>query len=114
MSETLKQVIWLRRLIAILEGHQNELVTVPMLYGDNKGAVRGTRGASNTSKIKHIDIAHHHIIDEVKKGTIKTYRVPGEHMLADRMTKHLPRDSFERNIATIGIREVVYIDLGEC
>jgi hypothetical protein len=107
MSEALKQVIWLRRLIALLEGHQNELVTVPMLYGDNKGAVQGTRGASNTSKIKHIDIAHHHIIDEVKKGTIKTYWVPGEHMLADGMTKPLPRDSFERNRAAIGIREVV-------
>ena len=107
MSEALKQVIWLRRLIAILEGHQNELVTVPMLYGDNKGAVQGTQGASNTSKIKHIDIAHHHIIDEVKKGTIKTYWVPGEHMLADGMTKPLPRDSFEWNRAAIGIREVV-------
>lgn len=107
MSEALKQVIWMRRLIAILEGHQNELSTVPMLYGDNKGAVQLTRGISNTSKIKHIDIAHHHIIDEVKKGTIKTYWVPGEHMLADGMTKPLPRDSFERNRAAIGIREVV-------
>jgi hypothetical protein len=107
MSEALKQVIWLRRLIAILEGHQNELATIPMLYGDNKGAVQGTHGSSNTSKIKHIDIAHHHIIDEVKKGTIKTYWVPGEHMLADGMTKPLPRDSFERNRTAIGIREVV-------
>ena len=33
--------------------------------------------------------------------------VPGEHMLADGMTKPLPRDSFERNRAAIGIREVV-------
>jgi hypothetical protein len=107
MSEALKQVIWLRRLIAILEGHQNELATIPMLFGDNKGAVQGTRGSSNTSKIKHIDIAHHHIIDEVKKGTIKTYWVPGEHMLADGMTKPLPRVSFERNRAAIGIREVI-------
>ena len=39
ISEALKQVIWLRRLIAILKGHQNELLTVPMLYRDNKGAV---------------------------------------------------------------------------
>jgi hypothetical protein len=107
MSEALKQVIWLRRLIAILEGHKDDLATVPMLYGDNKGAVQGTRGTSNTSKIKHIDIAHHHIVDEVKKGTIKTYWVPGENMLADGMTKPLPRDKFERNRAAIGIRKVV-------
>ena len=69
--------------------------------------IQGTHRASNTSKIKHIDIAHHHIIDKVKKGTIKTYWVPGEHMLADEMIKPLPRDSFERNRAAIGIREVV-------
>ena len=107
LSEDLKQIIWLRRLISILEGHQNEMATVSMLYGDNKGAVQGTHGASNTSKIKHIDIAHHHIVDEVKKGKIRTYWVPGEHMLADGMTKGLPRVLFERNRAAISIREVV-------
>jgi hypothetical protein len=51
MSEALKQVIWLRKLIAILEGTQNELVTVPMLYGDNKGAVQGTHGTSMANVI---------------------------------------------------------------
>ena len=73
VSEALEQVIWLRRLIAILEGHQNELVIVLMFYGDNKGAVQGTFGTSNASKVKHIDIAYYHIIDEVEKGTIKAY-----------------------------------------
>ena len=78
-----------------------------MLYRDNKGVVQGTRGALNTLKIKYINITHHHIVNEVKKGTIRTYWVPGEHILADGMTKPLPRDSFERNRAAIGIREVV-------
>jgi hypothetical protein len=81
-------------LIAILEGYLNELAIIPILYRDNKGVVQGTCRSLNTSKIKYIDIAYYYIIDEVKKGTIKTYWVPGKYMLADRMTKPLPQDSF--------------------
>jgi hypothetical protein len=76
---------------------------VPLLLGDNKGAVQLTRGVSNTSKIKHIDTAFHHVVDEVKEGRIQVYWVPGENMLADGMTKPLPREAFERNRRRIGI-----------
>ena len=62
ITKVLKQVIWLRRLVTILERHQSELVTVPVFHRDNKGAVQGTHGASNTSKVKYIDVAYYHII----------------------------------------------------
>jgi hypothetical protein len=45
------------------------IATLPEL-GDNKGAVQLTRGVSNTSKIKHIDTAFHHVVDEVREGRI--------------------------------------------
>jgi hypothetical protein len=41
--------------------------------------------------------AFHHVVDEVKEGRIQVYWVPGENMLADGMTKPLPREAFERN-----------------
>ena len=101
MGEATKAALWGRRLLGELEGKGEQ--TVPLLLGDNKGAVQLTRGVSNTSKIKHIDTAFHHVVDEVKKGRIRVYWVPGENMLADGMTKPLPREAFERNRRRIGI-----------
>jgi hypothetical protein len=61
---------------------------------------------SNTSKIKHIDIAFHHVVDEVDQGRIGVYWVRGENMLADGMTNSLSREAFERNRRRIGIGPV--------
>ncbi|KJZ78398.1 hypothetical protein HIM_02436 [Hirsutella minnesotensis 3608] len=106
MGEATKAALWGRRLLAELEGKGEQ--TVPLLLGDNKGAVQLTRGVSNTSKIKHVDIAFHHVVDEVKEGRIQVYWVPGENMLADGMTKPLPREAFERNRRRIGIGPIRY------
>jgi hypothetical protein len=51
MGEATKAALWGRRLLAELEGKWEQ--AVPLLLGDNKGAVQLTRGVSNTSKIKH-------------------------------------------------------------
>lgn len=106
MGEATKAALWGRRLLAELEGKGEQ--AVPLLLGDNKGAVQLTRGVSNTSKIKHIDTAFHHVVDEVREGRIQVYWVPGENMLADGMTKPLPREAFERNRRRIGIGPIGY------
>jgi hypothetical protein len=105
MGEATKAALWGRRLLAELVGKGEQ--AVPLLLGDNKGAVQLTRGVSNTSKIKHIDTAFHHVVDEVKEGRIQVYWVPGENMLADGMTKPLPREAFERNRRRIGIGPIL-------
>ena len=46
---------------------------MPLLLGDNKGAIQLTRGVSNTSKIKHIDIVFYYVVDEIKEGRIRVY-----------------------------------------
>jgi len=107
LSDATKQAMWTRRIVAMIEGQEeNEAEPVPILFGDNKGSIQLTRGLSNTSKIKHIDTAFHHVIDEVKQGSIKIYWIPGKMMLADGFTKALPRDTFERNRKAIGMQEI--------
>ena len=109
MSEALKQILWLRTLVAILEGHPTKLeLAIPMLVGDNAAAIQITNGTSNTSKVKHIDIAYHHIIDEVRKKYIATYWVSGDNNLADGFTKPQPKDLLERHRASMGIRATSY------
>jgi Reverse transcriptase (RNA-dependent DNA polymerase)/gag-polypeptide of LTR copia-type len=107
LSDAAKQAIWTRKIVAMIEGQEeNEANPVPILFGDNKGAIQLTRGLSNTSKIKHVDTAFHHVVDEVKQGSIKIYWIPGKMMLADGFTKALPRDAFERNRKAIGMRKI--------
>ncbi|KJK73746.1 hypothetical protein H634G_10981 [Metarhizium anisopliae BRIP 53293] len=78
MGEATKAALWGRRLLAELEGKGEQ--AVPLLLGDNKGAVQLTRGVSNTSKIKHIDIAFHHVVDEVKEGRIQVFWEHSQHV----------------------------------
>lgn len=74
-----------------------------LLFGDNKGAIQLTKGVSTTSKIKHIDVAFHYIVDEIKQGGVKVYWVPGEYIVAGGITKPLLREAFERHRAGMGI-----------
>jgi hypothetical protein len=78
---------------------------VPLLLGDNKGAVQLTEGPSKhiENQAYYIDTEFHHVIDEVKEGRIEVYYVPGKDMLADGMTKPLPRKALEMNRSRIGI-----------
>nr|GEU57400.1 hypothetical protein [Tanacetum cinerariifolium] len=49
----------------------------------------------NKDESKHIDIRHHSIREQVKKGVVELYFVTMDYQLADIFTKALPRDRFE-------------------
>ena len=105
LSLASRQAIWTRRLVSSIEGTPTNSA-IPLLFGDNKASLQLSRGVSNTSKIKHIDTSFHHIIDEVKNGSIKLFWVPSEEMLADGFTKPLPRPAFEDKRGRIGVVDI--------
>nr|GEW24066.1 hypothetical protein [Tanacetum cinerariifolium] len=47
------------------------------------------------ARSKHIDIRHHFIQEQVKKGVVELYFVTTDYQLADIFTKALPRERFE-------------------
>nr|GFA15966.1 retrovirus-related Pol polyprotein from transposon TNT 1-94 [Tanacetum cinerariifolium] len=47
------------------------------------------------SRSKHIDIRHHFILEQVKKGVVELYFVTTDYQLVDIFTKALPRERFE-------------------
>lgn len=108
LSDGAAHSLWIQRVVNTLEGasRTNLKEGVALLFGDNRASIQISKGVSNTSKIKHIDTAFHHILDEVRKGTVKAYWVPGTEQLADGFTKPLPRLAFERNRELIGIMDV--------
>ena len=100
-----RQAIWTRRVLSSNEGTVEEL-TALLLFGDNKASLQLSKKVFNMSKIKHIDTSFHHVIDEVKKESIKLFWILEEKMLADGFTKPLFRFALEDKRARIEVADV--------
>jgi hypothetical protein len=55
-------------------------------------------------KSKHIDVRYHFIRDAVKKHPIKILYLPTEKMIADVLTKALPKKNHDRCILGLGLQ----------
>lgn len=87
-----QEIIWLLELLNDLELHQQTPIT---LYEDNLSAIKLTENEKAQTKIKHINVKYHHIRHLSEKGTIKLVYCPTERMLADILTKALPKAHLE-------------------
>lgn len=99
------QVLWARIFLARIQGLNDEKDSnpVPILHGDNSAAVTLIKRLKSTSAIRHIATSYHHILHEVKMGTIVTKWVPSNEMLADGFTKPLTRIMFVQKRKEIGV-----------
>jgi transposase InsO family protein len=69
------------------------LVTAPtIIYSDSQGSIALALNAEYHQRTKHIDIRHHFIRERIKFGSIQLLYVNTADMLADVMTKALPRE----------------------
>nr|GEU55074.1 retrovirus-related Pol polyprotein from transposon TNT 1-94 [Tanacetum cinerariifolium] len=55
---------------------------------------------------KHIDIRHHFIREQVKRGVVELYFVTTDYQLADIFTKALPRQRFEFILPRFGMKSM--------
>ncbi|GJV39441.1 hypothetical protein Tco_1417881 [Tanacetum coccineum] len=74
------------------------------LYYDNKSAIALCCNNVQHSMSKHINIRHHFIREQVKKGVVELYFVRTEYNLADIFTKALPRERFEFILPRLGMK----------
>jgi hypothetical protein len=73
------------------------------IYEDNQSAIAMAKNPVYHSKQKHIDIQAHFVRDEVEKGTVDLRFCPSADMIADVLTKPLPRPAFEKMIHSMGL-----------
>jgi len=64
------------------------------IFIDNCGAINISKDSRYQQHTKHINIQHHFICEHVEDGTFEMIHCPSHLMLADRLTKPLPQDSF--------------------
>ncbi|OWY98408.1 Retrovirus-related Pol Polyprotein from transposon TNT 1-94 [Phytophthora megakarya] len=85
MSEATKDLLWLAGLCRELSWTH----PVPLLLGDNQGAISMSAKPGKHSKSKHIENKHHMVRRNVELKRITTEHVGTEDMVADIMTKAL-------------------------
>ena len=104
MSSATQEAIWLRRLMKDF-GKQTDAPTT--IYEDNQGAIELAKNAKYHSRTKYIDICHHFVRERVVSNEIRVIYCRSEDMVADIMTKGLPKPIFEKLRDLLGVHDVV-------
>ena len=91
LTPVIKEALWLKQLF--------EEILIPMglieVKTDAQGALDLATNARFSQKTKHIDIRHHFIRDHINTKEIDLKHIPIAEMIADILTKPLPRPAFE-------------------
>ena len=90
----------LRRLMTDLRVSQ---VKPTVIREDNQGAIAMAKNPVGHKRTKHIDIKHHFVREAVNAGTITLEYCETKHMLADILTKPLPKPQFEMLRGKLGL-----------
>ena len=100
LSYATQEAVWLRQLMKDV-GRDVTLPTV--IYEDNNGAIDLSRNAKYHNRTKHIDINHHFVRERVKSKEIDVVHCPSKDMVADLLTKGIPRVQFEKLRDLLGV-----------
>jgi len=104
LTQAAKEAIWLRRLLDELGFRAQEPPSPTLIYEDNQSATALAKNPVYHSRTKHIDIQHHFIRDKVEAREIELEYMSTENMVADVMTKALPRPRFAALIELMNLR----------
>ena len=98
-TEAARELAWLMH---FLEGIGMPEKT-PILYGDNKSALALAKQNAYRPRTKHIHVRERYIAHMVESGQCLIDYVPTKHMIADALTKPLPREPLERHTHNMGL-----------
>ena len=103
LSHATQEAVWLRRLLTDIGFSSTSATTI---HEDNNGAIDLSRNDKFHSRTKHIDIAHHFSRERVESKEIDVVHCPTGDMIADILTKGIPRIQFEKLRSLMGVRDV--------
>jgi hypothetical protein len=76
-----------------------------VIFSDNQGAIKLSRNPQHHNRSKHIDIKYHFVRDSYQKGLIELVYIPTSEMVADILTKALPREKHEKHMKGMGLSQ---------
>nr|GEZ44817.1 retrovirus-related Pol polyprotein from transposon TNT 1-94 [Tanacetum cinerariifolium] len=102
MSGCCALILWMRSQLIDYGFNFNKIP----LYYDNRSGIALCFNNVQHSRSKHIDICHHFIREQVKRGVVELYFVTTDYQLADIFTKALPRQQFEFILPRLGMKSM--------
>ncbi|KAI0995269.1 hypothetical protein K3495_g12913 [Podosphaera aphanis] len=105
MAVTAKQGQWIAQVLRDMGYPQyvaKNAITV-QTRGDNQGAIHLVKNPVLSERSKHIDISYHFIRDLAEKQRIAVEYIPTNEMIADGLTKPLPRIGFQKFVDKLGL-----------
>ena len=102
MTQAAKVILWLRVLLDEI-GVFRLVASMSTLNADNQGAIALARNPEYHARTKHIDIQLHFIRNLVTTDQIYLQFCPSTDLIADIMTKALPRVSHVKHLEAMGL-----------
>ena len=103
LCEACQEVTWLRRLLHDIGLPQTSKPTT--VYEDNQGAMALSMNPKDHPRTKHIDVRFHYIRDCIDRKRVNLEYVRTTDMVADTLTKALPKPAFEKFRMLMGVME---------
>ena len=98
-----KESIWIQGLLKELGF---TALNSNLIYGDNQGSIALADNPEYHARTKHIDIQYHFIRECVQSNKIDFKYCPTADMVADRMTKGLPKERHMDLLMKMGVGEI--------
>lgn len=93
-----QEAIWIRKVLLDL-GYEQKFPTT--IFEDNQGCIKLANNTTSYTRVKHLDIKHHFLRDNIENGNLVLKYCPSELMIADLLTKALPAPRFGSFISKI-------------
>lgn len=99
-TQATKEALWWRTFLKELGVSSN---SPTQLFSDSQGSIALAKNPEYHSRTKHIDIQHHFVREHVENRNVHFDFIGTESMVADVLTKPLPRDSHNKFVRGMGI-----------
>jgi hypothetical protein len=90
--------VWLRTMMKDL-GFEQKGKTI--IYEDNQSAIAISKNPVKHERTKHVDIAFHFVRQRTGTGEVQLVYLPTKKMIADMLTKPLPKRAFQEHAAKL-------------
>ena len=101
LTHAAKEAIWIKRLLTKIGQMGGESLVI---HVDNQGCMALARNPEFHARTKHIDIQYHFIREKAEGGVIQLQYCPTKEMVADVLTKPVPKDKHQWCTNACGVR----------